>query len=349
MGCLEDLFVCDLADAYVITSSANRFYYLGFESTCGYLVLSGDRKFFLTDARYGEDARASIEGIEVVEFTSAPYDELARILGNPLRIGIEDKSISLAEYRALKSVFPEAEFVGISDKIADLRAVKTSEEIEKITRAAEIADKSFSQLLRKIKNGVSEKELAAELDYLLRSNGADGNSFDTIIAFGSNTSKPHSHPTDKKLEKGNLILMDFGCVVDGYCSDMTRTMAYGDLSKEMRARYSCLLSAQQFALGAIRAGITGREADALAREYLKSHGLDGFFLHSLGHGVGVEIHEEPYLSPRSETILAENMVITVEPGIYFADEGGIRIEDLAVVTESGLSVLSQSQKELIII
>lgn len=336
-------------DAYLVLSEVNRFYFMGYESTAGYLLLSKFGCYFLTDPRYSEEAEASVKGVTVVSveggktFAEATKEVITRL--GITELGYEDKTVLYSEYRMLEGL--DVPLKPASDLINAQRMIKTEEEIGFIARACKIGDTALKELMRRIKPGITERELAVELEYLMNVNGGEGASFATISAFGTNTSRPHAHPSDKKLVKGDVVTLDFGCKYRGYCSDMTRTFAVGSISKEMKNIYNIVLEAQKYAMSAIKPGMTGREADSFAREYIISRGYD--IPHSVGHGAGVEIHEEPYVSMRSETILQKNMVISCEPGIYVAGLGGVRIEDLTVIREDGLQALTLSPKELIIL
>lgn len=336
-------------DACLILSEVNRFYFMGYESTAGYLLLSRYGCYFLTDPRYSEEAESSVKGVTVVSVESGKgFTEELRDLIKRLGVqtlGYEDQSVLHSEYLMLESL--GVELRPCSALINEQRMYKTEEEIGYISTACKIADTALKELMRKIKPGITERDLALELEYLMSLNGGEGASFATISAFGTNTSRPHAHPSDKKLAKGDLVTLDFGCKYKGYCSDMTRTFAVGSISRELKKIYTTVYEAQKYAMSAIKPGMTGREADAFAREYIVAHGYD--IPHSVGHGAGVEIHEEPYVSPRSNTVLLESMVISCEPGIYVPDLGGVRIEDLTVIREDGLHALTSTSKELIIL
>ena len=237
--------------------------------------------------------------------------------------------------------------VPLGGSVNELRCIKTQEELENIRKAEEIGDRAFEFILGVIKPGMTELEVAAELEYHMKRNGAWKTSFDTIVASGFNSSMPHAVPGMKKIEKGDFITMDFGCVYNGYCSDMTRTVVAGRADDRQKKIYYTVLEAQKIALDRIRAGLKGKEIDKAARDYIDAAGYKGCFGHGLGHSVGLYIHEEPRLSVTGETVLQENMIETVEPGIYIPGYGGVRIEDLVVVTKTGHVNFTHSDKKLI--
>ena len=233
--------------------------------------------------------------------------------------------------------------------ISDLRMVKSEEEKEKIIKAQRIAEKAFEHILSFIKPGVSEKDISLELDFFMLRNGAEALSFETIAVSGKNSSMPHGVPGEKKIEKGDFITMDFGAVVDGYHSDMTRTVAVGSVSEKQRSIYNIVLRAKNACLAGLKEGITGKEADAIARDIIAAEGYGKYFGHGTGHGVGVEIHEKPSLSPRNEKPLKRGEIVTVEPGIYLPGEFGVRIEDMAFITSDGCENLTKAPETLIIL
>ena len=221
--------------------------------------------------------------------------------------------------------------------------------IVKIKKAAAINDKAFTRMLKKVKAGVTEKQLSSELEYQMRKLGADGLAFTTIVAFGANTSKPHAHAGDTRLKEGMPVTIDFGCKYKGYCSDITRTFAFGDPGNDFKDVYEAVLQANYKGIEAVRAGVKASDVDKAARDYLKSKGLDNYFTHSTGHGVGVEIHEHPFENSTSETVLKKNMVVTVEPGVYMEGLYGVRVEDLIIVENDGCNVISRLDKKLLIL
>lgn len=328
-------------DGAVITSAENMRYLSGFTGGEGFLLLTSYKNYIFIDGRYTVQAKEQAKGFEVTEYKSKPFD-LLKDFGLK-RIGYEDSSI-------LHSVFlklPECEKVGISSEISKLRSIKTEEETEKMRKAAKIADNAFSYIIKNLRIGMTEKEVAAEIEYFMKKNKAEKTSFDTIVAFGENSALPHAQPTDRKLKDGDIVLMDYGCIYDGYCSDMTRIVFWGKANDELKKIYETVLKAQITAEEKIKAGEICCEIDKISRDIIENAGYKNCFNHSLGHGVGLEIHEFPNLSPKAENVLEKNNVVTVEPGIYIEGLGGVRIEDMVVVTENGIENLTSSPKEII--
>ena len=267
-------------------------------------------------------------------------------------VAVENHRLTLAEFDNLKEKLPSVQFVttsALQNAIEEIRIVKSDSEIEKIKAAQRIAEEAFDHILTFIKEGMTEKEISLELDFYMLSHGADALSFETIAVAGKNSSMPHGVPGEYRVQKGDFITMDYGAVVDGYHSDMTRTVCLGEPTDKMREVYDTVLKAQLEGLRVLCDGITGSEADAAAREIIEKAGYGKNFGHGLGHGVGVEIHEAPRLSPKAPHTLKSGHVVTVEPGIYLPDEFGVRIEDMAVITENGHINLTSCPKELIIL
>ena len=339
------------AASVLITDPVNMRYISGFRGGEGALYISKERNVLITDSRYTE-AAAKESDFEVVELTRE--NKLSKIIADCLsrdgssKLAYEDRSMICSDFFSLKeSLGKDICWTALGAKVDDLRRVKTPEEMEKMAAAAAIADKAFSEMLSVIKPGMTEKEGAAELEYRMRRQGAEGTSFDTIFASGIHSSMPHAIPSDKKLETGDFITMDFGCKVDGYCSDMTRTIVLGRASDKQREIYELVLKANTEALKAVKAGVVGRDIDAIARNIIKDAGYGQYFGHGLGHSVGLRIHEDPRFSPVEEAVIEENVIETVEPGVYIPGFGGVRIEDMIAVTKDGYRLFSHSEKKLI--
>lgn len=339
--------------AVIITSPENRRYFTGFNSSDGFLVITENEATFFTDSRYIEAAQNQIQVcksmlLKRVSETIVPYLKEKGIEN----IVLETERLTVAELNSLKKAFDFC-FVEASEKLDEiinkLRAVKTKEEIVSIKKAQRIAEDAFEHILKFIKIGVTEKEIALELDFYMLSHGAEAVSFETIAVSGKNSSMPHGVPTDKKIENGDFITMDFGAVYNGYHSDMTRTVIVGEPSEKQKEIYETVLKAQKEALNVLKNGVTGVEADKAARDVIEEKGYKENFGHGTGHGVGVEIHESPNLSPYSKATLETGNVVTVEPGIYIPDEFGVRIEDMALITDDGFINLTNCEKELIIL
>ena len=344
---LKELLELSVNNGILIFKPVNRKYYASFTGTSGFIYSDCGNDYFLADSRYVEQARDQCKGFEVIETSNdhTVFDFLAE--RRPNRLFVEESHVTMAFQAKLEKSLKNAVLVGLDDIIASQRIVKDNIEIEKIANAANIADMAFSHIIEFIRPGLSENEIALELEFFMRRHGASGLSFETIVASGKRSSMPHGTATDKIVKKGEFITMDFGCVYEGYCSDMTRTVHLGAAGKEEKAVYNIVLDAQKKALEAIREGVSSRSVDKIARDIIIENGYGDFFGHGLGHGVGLEIHEEPRLSPSGDVILSSGMVVTDEPGIYLPGKFGVRIEDLLVVREDGFDILSNSPKELI--
>ena len=268
---------------------------------------------------------------------------------NAHSIGFEDQSVTFADYQRMTAGIPNIEWIPLGDAASAIRQIKDRDEIRRIAIAEEIGDRAFTYATERMKAGMTEKEVALLLETSMRKDGASGTSFDTIVASGVRGALPHGVPTDKPLADGDFVVMDFGCVFEGYCSDMTRTVAIGHATERMREVYSILSQAQRYALQVAAPNLPAKELDAAARNCLETFGYAKYFGHSLGHGVGIEIHEAPNASPTSQAILQAGMTVTVEPGVYLEDEFGIRIEDLITITGDGYQNLTHSPKELLIL
>ena len=337
-------------DALLITSGHNRRYITDFTGTAGVAIVSKDQAVFITDFRYTEQAAKQIQNFEIVQHTKTMLEEISVQLEkmNVKTVGFEKDDMSYAMYESYKKAV-NTELVPVSGLIEKIRLIKTPQEITIIKAAADIAEAAFEHILTFIAPGKTELEVSNELEFFMRKQGATSSSFDIIVASGLRSALPHGVATDKVIEKGDFVTLDFGALYNGYVSDVTRTVAVGEPSEKLKEIYQVVLDAQLLSLEKIKPGMTGIEADAIARDYIKSKGYGEAFGHSLGHGIGLEVHEGPGLSFRSETVLEEGMVITIEPGIYLPGIGGVRIEDDAVVTATGLEKLTHSTKELLIL
>ncbi|BDG31404.1 Xaa-Pro dipeptidase [Parageobacillus thermoglucosidasius] len=353
MGKLEKLralFAEYDIDGMLVTNPYNRRYITGFTGTAGVAVISQDKAVFITDFRYIEQASKQVQGFEIVKHTGPIVEEVAKQVArlHIQKLGFEQEDVSYATFKAYEQAV-NAELVPTSLVVEKLRLIKSESEIKILKEAAAIADAAFEHILSFIRPGVKEIEVANELEFFMRKQGATSSSFDTIVASGYRSALPHGVATDKVIEKGELVTLDFGAYYNGYCSDITRTVAVGEISDELKTIYNIVLEAQLRGMKGIKPGMTGKEADALTRDYITEKGYGDYFGHSTGHGIGLEIHEGPTLSARSDIVLAPGMVVTVEPGIYIPGLGGVRIEDDTVVTENGNEALTHSPKELIIL
>ncbi len=330
-------------EAYYISSFANIFYYSGFKSEDARLLITPNELILLTDSRYRVQAKLQSPEFEVADI--ADYGIIERL--GIKRIGFEESNLTVAELAKINkrniSVFPAGKTISAP------REIKDEGEISRIKSAEELGDAAFSHVLGLIKPGMTEREIAFEIEFFMRKNGAEALSFETIAASGERSCMPHGVATDKQIKRGELLTLDFGCILDGYCSDMTRTVAIGEIGEREKGIYDTVLLAQKTALDNIKSGMKCSDADAFARDVIKNAGYGDNFGHSLGHSVGIEIHENPNLSPKSDRVLLPGNVVTVEPGIYIDGFCGVRIEDLVVIGEKNTVNLTKSEKELIII
>lgn len=334
----------------VYTSCLYQLRYLtGLEPENGCAVVDETGVTLYTDMRYMEAAEKLLAGTDVKPVLYK-QDELLKRLAAYQSVGISFEQTTHSEYLALEKA--GAKLKNIDEAYTKAMSVKNEWELENIAKACEIAEEAFNELLPEIKEGMTESEVAALLEYKMRKHGARGLAFETIVAFGAHAAVPHHETGETKLCFGDEILIDFGCRVNGYCSDITRTFLFGDDGKheEFKKAYAHVLKAHLLAQEQIKAGMTGKEADAVAREYLKTNGYGELFTHSLGHGIGLNVHEQPSVSPRGEQILENGMVFSDEPGVYKAGEYGIRIEDTVTLKEGKVvSFMSKTDKNLIIL
>ena len=352
MNKIEELIkdMPDEIDAVIVKNGFNRFYFTNFSSTAGVLVITKKSAYFLLDFRYFEMAQKVVKGVKIICFSDV-FEEINKIFKkeNVKNVAVETKSVSISEFEEYKTKLNEYNFTKnswLDEEISSLRSVKTEEEVEKIRRSQEVVDAAFSHILNFISAGKTEKQVAREIENFILDN-AQATSFSTIVVSGKNSSLPHGVPTEKILEDGDFVTMDFGAILDGYCSDMTRTVVVKKPSNFQRELYKIVLDGQELALKTIKEGLICNEVDAMVRRFFKKFDYDEEFGHGLGHGVGIEIHENPRLNKICKTKLKKNMVVTVEPGIYINSKMGLRIEDMVVVKENGILNLTKSSKELI--
>ncbi len=349
----EDLFnaLPNGIDCALISSDVNRRYFSGMKSSYGFILAFKDKAYLLVDFRYYEKAFSVVKNCEVIllnSFKAQANDILKK--HNAKVIAIESNNVTVSQLSAFRSMFSDFEIDStdnLSSAITAMRSIKSQIEIEMITSAQRIAEKAFDNLLNFICEGKTEREIALQLDFYMLKNGAEALSFDTIALAGKNTSLPHGVPSDTIVKKGDFVLLDFGAVFEGYHSDMTRTVCVGEASEKMQSVYEIVLTAQNAALNGIKSGVSSKEIDKIARDIITEAGYGGRFGHGLGHGVGMEIHEFPNSSPNSDTILEDNMIMTVEPGIYLSDEFGVRIEDFVIIKENGCENITKCVKNLI--
>ena len=342
--------------ALLVTHLVNVRYLTGFTGSAAILLILPDEVVLTTDGRYRDQAAeqlgaAGVEArIEVRPTMGAQHEVLAGAAAGVARLGLEADSVTWAQQRRFASeVFAAAELVATEGVVEELRRVKDGGEIERMAEAARIADDALAAVVPLLGQGVTEREVALGLDYEMRRLGADGSSFETIVASGPNGAKPHARPSDRRVEPGELVVIDFGAIVDGYCSDMTRTFCVGEPSDDTALRMvSVVKESQREGVAAVKAGVRGRDVDETCRAVIADAGWADAFIHGTGHGVGLEIHEAPRVASTSDDVLAAGHVVTVEPGVYLAEHGGVRIEDTVVVTDDGCIVLTNAPKELLV-
>jgi len=350
-----DVFSASLAEGELalIISPVNRRYFTSFLSSDGYLVVTNSLSELYLDSRYIEMAQKQQAAGDIPEsVVIRPAGEFEKVKekiagGGFGTVYYEDRRLFCSELEDLKKKFPGANLVPLGKRIEDLRMVKTEDEKEKLIKAQRISEKAFEHILGFISPDKTEIEIALELEFFMRSHGAEGVSFDTICVSGKKSSMPHGRPADVKLTKNSFLTMDFGCIFEGYCSDMTRTVCVGKASDEMKKVYATVLEAQLAGIAAVKAGVTGASVDKAARDVITAAGHGSEFGHSTGHGVGLEIHEAPAFSPKADYPIQAGCVLSVEPGIYIPDKFGVRIEDVVIVEENGCLDIAEAPKQLI--
>lgn len=341
-------------EGLLILSEANRFYLTGFPSSSGFCLITQGERLFYTDSRYIEAAGQAIHAFTVKQESGRRSQLYREILAQQgvSRLHVEATYLDVSTFRSLEEALEGVTLVAdgeLDKQLLKFREIKTPQEIALMEKAAAISDAAFLQLLEVIRPGVTERELAAELEYRLKKNGGDGLAFETIAVTGANSSKPHGVPGDAVVADGDFITFDFGASYKGYLSDITRTVAVGHVTDEMKRVYDTVLKAQLAGLEAIRPGALCSHVDNVSRTIIQDAGYGDYFGHGLGHCVGIEIHEMPSLSPNCQDVLKENMLITCEPGIYLPGQFGVRIEDTVLVTSEGSRPLHKVSKELIIL
>lgn len=338
-------------DAVLITKRENYMYMSGFTGSSAVLFITEGRAVLLTDFRYVEQASKQAPEYEVIQYTGSYINELNNLLKKEAvkKLSFEDGHLTFAEYGEYLEKLKVSEFLPLGRAVEELRRVKDESEIAQIEKAVSIADDVFTHILSFIKPGVAEVELAAEMEYFMKCHGAEGPSFETIVASGKRASMPHGVASEKRLEAGDVITMDYGAQYNGYCSDITRTVFLGKPDSELERIYKIVFEAQLKGVEAVKRDLTGREVDSIVRTMIAEAGFGDNFGHGLGHGVGLEIHEEPTLSMRGNIELKNGMVVTVEPGIYVTGLGGVRIEDMVVVKGEIPHILTTATKEMIVL
>ncbi len=337
-------------DAFLVASIHNVRYLTGFTGSNGYCVVTDGKVFFLTDPRYEEQAPREVKSARILVGRGSLFDLMAKKSILPKgRVGIESEHLTVAALSNLRRMFRKTSFVPTVRLVEDIAAVKDETELAAIRKAVEITDAVFSLVVKLVAPGIRESEIAAEITYQQRMHGAEADAFEPIVASGAQSAFPHARATEKRIEKRDCVVLDFGCRVDGYHSDLTRTIFVGSASRRLREIYRVVADAQTVALQAARPGLSGRRLDAIARRVIRQAGFGRYFKHSLGHGIGLQVHENPRISQLSTDTLRCGMVATVEPGVYVPAVGGVRIEDVIVFNEDHCQVLSKSTKELVVV
>lgn len=341
-------------DGILLINNSNIRYVSGYTGADAFVVISARGCAFITDPRYTEQAERECFGFEIVNHRQPNLNVIGAIkqvceAQGINKLGFEREHVSYDLYEKLTKEMSKVEIVATSGIVENIRGIKDEEEIGSIKKAAEIADAAFVEILKFIKVGVSEKEIERELQYFIKKQGAEDIAFASIIASGKNSSLPHANPSDKLVENGDFVTLDFGAIYNGYRSDMTRTVVVGKPSEKQLEIYEVVKGAQEAACNFVKARVLGKAADSCARDHITKAGYGDNFGHGLGHGVGLDIHEMPSLSTGSTSILEAGNIVTIEPGVYLPNWGGVRIEDTVLVTEDGIEILTKSSKELIIL
>jgi Xaa-Pro aminopeptidase len=344
-------------DALLVTRMVNIRYLTGFTGSSALLLVRPDDLVFVTDGRYRDQSalelgEAGVDArIRIGRTAGSQKEYLQEEVAGVARLGLEASSVSWAAQRRYDDDwFPDAELVATEGMVEELRKVKDAGEVERMAAAARIADEALARVRHRLAEGPTEEEFALELDFEMRRGGATGPSFETIVASGPNGAKPHHRPSGRRIERGELVVVDFGALVDGYCSDMTRTLCVGEpASATARRMVDVVAESQRAGVEAVRAGAEGKAVDEVCREIIAEAGWADAFLHSTGHGVGLDIHEAPTVSTSSTDTLVAGHVVTVEPGVYLPEHGGVRIEDTRVVTDEGCIILTNATKELAVL
>ena len=347
---LREVMKSDGIDAMLIQSSSNLRYISGYSGSNGICYITSDDAWFFTDFRYKTQSAAEVNNMNIIVPIGKDLLQAMKETGcvkSGALIGFEGNHLSFEQYDKIKALFTNNKFINKAMLMEELASIKEEVELDCFHEAARITDAAFNELIKEIKPGISERMVDARLSYIMKSLGSEKDSFDSIIASGINGSRPHHSPSEKLLEKGDLVTIDFGAMYKGYHGDVTRTVCLGKADDKQREIYAIVLKAQELALAGIRPGVTGKEVDAIARDYIVSKGYGDCFGHGLGHGLSLDVHAEPRLSPNYEKELLVNQVVTVEPGIYIPDWSGVRIEDDVIITETGIENLTKAPKELL--
>lgn len=337
-------------DGMLIRSREHILYLTGFKGSEGTLLVTPKAAFLFTDSRYITYARETVKHALVIELEGKGEAIAERVSDFGLkRIGFDSRGTSYETYEAWKKRFGEVELIPVGKEIEEIRSVKEKEEVERIRTAVKIAETAFFECLGEIREGQRERDIALELDYRMARRGAQAPSFQTIVASGERSALPHAFPSDRRLRNGDVIVFDFGCIYEDYCSDETFTVCLGKPERIVEEAFLCLKEAKRRALEALGEGVRVKDVDSVAREFIRERGFGEYFRHGLGHGVGLSVHEPPSITSEGEGVLESHMVFTIEPGIYMPGEFGIRIEDMVVIEGNTVEILTRPKEELIML
>ena len=346
----ETLKANDL-DAFLVTSLQSIRYLSGFTGSHALCIITHKESHFVTDGRYAHQSKGEIKSFRRTIAVVGLFEWAARkqLLKGCRKVGFESHHLSFAQYRTLKRMFPRVSFAPTSELVEQMALVKDRSEIAAMRKAAAISERTFLEILDQIQPGVRELDIAAEISFRQKNHGAEHDAFEPIVVSGRRGCEPHARPTVKRMRSGEFVTMDFGCVVQGYNSDLTRTVALGSLSRRRREMYDAVLGAQRAAIDGAKGGMSARDLDAVARLYLRGSGFGRYFIHGLGHGIGYRLHERPRISALSNDLLQAGSVVTIEPGIYIEGVGGVRIEDEVLLTATGCRTITNVPKGLLIL
>lgn len=347
---LKERLVKESLDGMLVTNLTNVHYLSGFTGSAGTCLILPDKNYFISDGRYLTQSKEQVKGMDIV-IDVDPHLEIIKkktLLKNGLKLGIEADSLPVSQMEKLKEFFPSCKWESTTRFVEEIAAVKDKGEIRAIRTAVEITDQVFEQIVPEIREGITEKEIAAKISYAILMMGGDGDAFSPIVAGGPNSALPHAMSGDRKFRSGDFIVLDFGARYRGYHADMTRTVVVKEASDRHKEIYDIVLEAQRRGIAAAKDGVSCKEVDSACRNYIAENGYGDFFVHGTGHGLGLEIHTMPKLSQTSKDVVLENYVITIEPGIYIPEFGGVRIEDDVLVKRDGYEIFNQTPKELIV-
>ncbi len=339
-------------EGFYVTNLTNVRYLSGYTGSAGQLLILPDGVHFFTDGRYIEQSKAQVKNAEIHIIDNTGYAKFIKklnLLPGDIPLGFESAHMSVSQYQGLTKEWAVVKFVETQNIVEVIAAVKDASEIEALKTAIAITDKTFTDILPELRAGAVERKIAAKMSYMFQLNGAEGDSFDTIVASGKFSALPHATPSDKEFEKGDFVVLDFGALYDGYHADMTRTVVIGEATDRHREIYHLVLESNTAGIAAARAGMTGAELDKVCRDIISKAGYGKQFSHSTGHGVGLEVHTYPRVSETNTKPLLENYVVTIEPGIYIGGFGGVRIEDDCWIHADGCTALNASPKEMLVL